>query len=97
MDAKDLINLTLDFYRYKINNDLCTMDEIESVADMLKRNLNIIGTAEDFADFCGTSESHVRQIIARNVSEKPKRRVYHNFIAFIKNAPSKLLKKKALK
>lgn len=94
MDAKELINLTLEFYRYKINNDLCTMEEIQSVADMLQRNLNIMGTAEDFAKFCDTSESHVRQIISRNVSDKPKRRVYYRFLPFIKNIPSKILKKR---
>lgn len=97
MDAKELVNLTLDFYRYKINNNLCTMEEIESVAEMLKKNLDIYGTAEDFAEFCGISQSHVRQIIARNVTDKPKRRVYYKFFSFIKNAPYKLLKKKALR
>lgn len=97
MDAKELINLTLEFYRYKINNDMCTMEEIQSVADMLQRNLNVIGTAEDFAKFCDTSESHVRQIISRKVIAKPKRRVYYRFWDFIANIPSKLLKKKDIK
>lgn len=97
MDAKELINLTLEFYRYKINNDLCTMEELQSVADMLQRNLNVIGTAEDFAKFCDTPESHVRQIISRKVIAKPKRRVYYRFWDFIANIPSKLLKKKDIK
>ena len=97
MDAKELVRMTLDFYKYKIENDLCTMEEIESVADMLKRNLNIVGTAEDFAKFCDTSESNVRSIISRKVSDKPKRRVYYNFIQFIRNVPEKLLRKKHLK
>lgn len=94
MDAKELINLTLEFYRYKINNDLCTMEEIQSVADMLQRNLNVIGTAEDFAKFCDISENHVHQIMSRKVIEKPKRRVYYRFIPFLKALPSKILKKK---
>lgn len=97
MDAKELINLTLEFYRYKINNDLCTMEEIQSVADMLQRNLNVIGTAEDFAKFCDIPENHVRQIISRKVIDKPKRRVYYKFFSFIKNIPEKILKKKQLK
>ena len=94
MDVKELINMTLDFYRYKIENNLCTMEELQSVADLLKRNLEIYGTAEDFAKFCDTSESHVRQIISRKVIDRPKRRVYYNFMKFIENIPDKLLKKK---
>lgn len=52
VDAKELINQTLDYYKYKINNDLCTMEEIESVSEMLQKNLNVIGTVEDFSKFC---------------------------------------------
>ena len=94
MDAKELIQLTLEFYKYKIDNNLCTMEELQSVADMLQRNINIMGTAEDFAKFCDTSESNVRSIINRHVVEKPKRRVYYPFLSFIKNISPKLLKKK---
>lgn len=70
------------------------MEEIQAVADMLQRNLNIMGTAEDFAKFCDTTEGNVRTILSRHVSEKPKRRVYYRFLPFIKNVSSKLLKKK---
>ena len=37
MDAKELINQTLDYYKYKINNDLCTMEEIQSVSEEIQR------------------------------------------------------------
>lgn len=94
VDAKELINQTLDYYKYKINNDLCTMEEIESVSEMLQKNLNVIGTVEDFSKFCEIPQSHVRTIISRRVFDKPKRRVYYRFLPFIKNVSPKLLKKK---
>lgn len=97
MDAKELINQTLDFYKYKINNDLCTMEEMRSVSEMLQKNINIIGTVEDFADFCDMPEQAVRNVISRKVPGKPKRRVYYKFLPFLKNIPANWLKKKELK
>lgn len=94
MDAKKLINQTLDFYKYKINNNLCTMEELESVAKVLSENLNVIGTVEDFAKFCNQSEGNVRHVINRRVIDKPKRRVYYRFLPFIKNVPTKWVKDK---
>ena len=94
VDAKELINQTLDYYKYKINNDLCTMEEIESVSEMLQKNLNVIGTVEDFSKFCEIPQSHVRNIISRKVLDKPKRRVYYRFFPFLKNIPPKVLKNK---
>ena len=89
--------MTLDFYKYKINNDSCTMEEIKSVSEMLQKNLNVVGTVQDFAEFCEIPESHVRNIISRKVLDKPKRRVYYRFLPFIKNIPANILKKKQLK
>lgn len=94
MDAKKLINQTLDFYKYKINNNLCTMEELESVAKVLSENLNVIGTVDDFAKFCNQSEGNVRHVINRKVLDKPKRRVYYRFLPFIKNVPTKWVKDK---
>ena len=94
MDAKDLIQQTLDYWRYKLDHNLCTMEEIDSIARMMENNLRITGTVEDFAKFCGKPEQAVRNVISRKVLDKPRRRVYYNFFPFLKNIPDKWLNKK---
>lgn len=96
MDEKELINITLDFYKYRVNSDSCTMEELRQTSEWLQRGMNVMGTVEDFAKFCDIPESHVRNIISRRVIEKPKRRVYYRFIPFIKSVSDKILKKKHL-
>ena len=94
MTAKELIQQMLDFYRYKLENDCCTMEELESISKMLQNNLEVIGTIEDFAKYCGKPEQYVRNVINRKVIDKPKRRVYYRFFPFIRNIPDKWLKDK---
>lgn len=94
MDAKTLIRQTLDYWRYKLDHDLCTMEELDSIARMMENNLRVMGTAEDFAKYCGKTEQAVRNVISRKVLDKPKRRVYYRFFPFIKNIPDKWLKDK---
>ena len=36
----------LDFFRYKVDNDLLTMEEVESLAKAIEENVKILGTAE---------------------------------------------------
>ncbi len=96
MDEKELLNMTLDFFKYKINSDSCTMEELRQASEMLQKGINVIGTVEDFSKFCDIPESHVRNIISRRVLDKPKRRVYYRFIPFIKSVSDKILKKKKL-
>lgn len=92
MDSKELLKQTLDFYKYKLENNLCTMEDLQSIADLIKKDLDIVGTVEDFAKFCNTSESNIRTIISRHIVEKPKRRVYYKFQSFIQSVSDKLLK-----
>ena len=94
MDAKNLIRQTLDYWRYKLDHDLCTMEELDSIARMMENSLRVMGTAEDFAKYCGKTEQAVRNVISRKVLDKPKRRVYYRFFPFIKNIPDKWLKDK---
>ena len=96
MDEKELINITLDFYKYKVNSDSCTMEELKQVSEWLQKGVNTIGTVEDFSKFLDIPESHVRNIISRRVLDKPKRRIYYRFIPFIKSVSDKILKKKQL-
>lgn len=88
--------MTLDFYKYKVNSDSCTMEELKQVSEWLQKGVNTIGTVEDFSKFLDIPESHVRNIISRRVLDKPKRRVYYRFIPFIKSVSDKILKKKQI-
>lgn len=87
MDAKKELLEILDYYRYKVDKNLCTPEEIESASKLLQENLDIYGTVEDFAKFYDVSETQVRSAINRKLIDKPKRRVYYRFLSFLKVAP----------
>ena len=90
MDAlKKYISEILGYIKYKVDNDLCTPEEIESVSRMVKENLELYGTIEDISNFYGVSEPLVRSTINRKLIDKPKRRVYYRFLSFMKIAPKK--------
>ena len=88
MDAKRYLSEILGYYKYRLDNNLCTMEEINSAAKAMEANLEIYGTADDFADYFGKSKDAVWGIIKRNVPEKPRRNVVlHSFRAFLKRVP----------
>ena len=90
MDAlKHNLSEIIGFIKYKVDNDLCTPEEIESVSRMAMENLELYGTIEDLAKFYDVPESKVRNTINRKMIEKPKRRVYYLFLSFMKIAPDK--------
>lgn len=90
MDAlKNNLSELIGYIKYKIDNDLCTPEEIESVSKMVIENLELYGTIEDMAKFYGVQESKVRNTINRKMLEKPKRRVYYRFLSFMKIVPEK--------
>lgn len=90
MDAlKKNISEILGYIKYKVDNDLCTPEEIESVSKMAQANLELYGTIEDLSKFYGVSEGNIRSTINRKLLDKPKRRVYYRFLSFMKVAPKK--------
>lgn len=90
MDAlKHNLSEIIGFIKYKVDNDLCTPEEIEAVSKMAMENLKLYGTIEDLAKFYDVPESKVRNTINRKMIEKPKRRVYYRFLSFMKIVPTK--------
>lgn len=90
MDAlKNNLSEIIGYIKYKVDNDLCTPEEIESVSKMAMENLKLYGTIEDLAKFYDVPESKVRNTINRKMIEKPKRRVYYRFLSFLKIVPKK--------
>ena len=93
MDAKQILSEMLAYYKYKVDNDLCTLAEIESAQKALAENLEIYGTIEDLARFYETSPGNVRATISRKLIAKPIRRVFYPFHKFLKIVPTKWRKK----
>jgi hypothetical protein len=93
MDANKLLSEILGFYKYKVDNNLCTMDEMNGAIKALENNMEIHGTISDFAKFYGVSESNVRASIARKMFAKPKRVLLYPFHKFIQIIPESWRKK----
>ena len=90
MDAlKNNLSEIIGYIKYKVDNNLCTPEEIESVSRMAMENLELYGTIEDMAKFYNVPESKVRNTINRKMIDKPKRRVYYRFLSFLKIVPEK--------
>lgn len=92
--GKRLLLEFLSFLKYKVDNDLLTMEEVDSIAKAIEDNIRVLGTADDFAAFYGQSKTNVSSVINRRMLEKPKRRVFYNFNAFRKMVPNKWLNHK---
>ena len=89
MDAKALLSEILAFYKYKVDNNLCTPAEIESASKVLQENMEMYGSIADFAKFYGESEGNVRSTINRKLLAKPIRKVLYPFHKLIKVVPER--------
>ena len=87
--GKHILSEFLSFLKYKVDNDLLTMEEVESMARAMEENMTVLGTAEDFARFYGQPRTNISSTIHRSMLEKPIRRVFYSFNAFRKIAPRK--------
>ena len=87
--AKKLIIEFLDFLKYKVENDLLSMEDIDSLVRAFKQDLKIVATIDDLATFYGKPNVNVRGLISRRMIQKPQRRVYYSFNAFSKIVPEK--------
>lgn len=77
----------LDYLRSQVAEDKCTMEEMQSIHDIMIKHINVDATIGDIADHYGQSRSNVRNAIARGYIGKPKRRVYYNLAEFVKRMP----------
>lgn len=94
LDAKTHLIEILDFYKYKLQNNLCTMDEINSATKVLEENMQMEGTIKDFANFYDVPEVTVRTTIFKKLLSKPKRVVLYPFHKFRQIVPDKWRKNK---
>lgn len=89
MDGKALLSEILAYYKYKVDNNLCTPAEIESASKVLQENMKMYGSISDLARFYGVTEQNVRTTINRKLVDKPIRRVLYPFHKFIRIVPDK--------
>lgn len=94
LNPKTYLAEILDYYKYKLENNLCTMEEMDSLAKTIQENMRIHGTISDFAKFYEQPESNIRATIARKLLAKPKRKVLYPFGQFAKIVPAKWRKAK---
>lgn len=92
--SSKVLSEILAFYKHKLDNNLCTMEEIESAIKVLEDNMVVYGSIKDFAEFYGTSESNVRTTISRKLLAKPKRKLLYPFHKFRQIVPEKWRKDK---
>ena len=86
---KSILLEFIDFLlRFKIENDLLIMEDVEALKNFFESSVTIRGTAEDFAKFYCKSQHDVRNVIHRRMIEKPIRRVYYSFGEFRKIVPT---------
>lgn len=93
MDAKEILSEILGYYKYKVDNNLCTMAEMESAKKALTENMEIYGTIDDFAKFYEVPKVNVRATISRKLIAKPIRKVFYPFHRFLRVVPEKWRKK----
>lgn len=87
--AAKILKDLFQFGIYKLDNNLCTPEELDCLADAAKNNLNLQASIPDLANFFGVSEQKVRNTINRKMIAKPTRRVTYPFQSFLRIAPEK--------
>ena len=93
MQGDKLLSEILGLYKYKVDNNLCTPEEIKNAEKVLMENMEVYGSIKDFAEFYGTSEGNVRSTINRKMFAKPVRKVMYPFQKFLKIVPERWRKK----
>ena len=63
--GKKFLSDFLGFLKYKVDNDLLTIDEVEQIVNVISRDIEIGGTSEDFAKYYHQSPVNVRCVIHR--------------------------------
>ena len=88
MIAKKILLEMLAYYEKKLNEDTCTMEEMNDAIRVLEENMELYGTIGDFSKFYGKSYDAVNGVIKRRMIAKPKKNVtLYKFSIFRKLIP----------
>lgn len=94
MNAKEILSEVLGMYKYKVDHNLCTLEEMEKAVRTMECDMDLDATISDIAKWFDKPEVNVRVSINRNIMPKPKRKVYYSFKHFLKIVPKTWLKTK---
>jgi len=75
MDTKQQLKELFEFGIYKLEHNLCTPSEIDSLAHLIEDGLEMDATITDLANFYGVSKDAVSSVIKRRMIQRPKRNV----------------------
>lgn len=86
---KETLSEFLGFLKYKVDNEILTLEEVQSIAMVVAENLRLSGTAQDFAGYFGQSLTNVRSVIKRHIPLTHERKVMYPFREFLTHIPKK--------
>ena len=87
---KQLILDVLTMFKYKVQNNECTPEELRCISEDVAQSLTVNGTIEDIANAFGQSKTNVKAVMSRNQFQKdnpPKTKKFYNIINFSKIIP----------
>lgn len=88
---KKIVLDLLDFFKYQVENDKCTTEELRNICDVAADKLEVSATIDDLAKHYNQSRSNVSNVLSRRAipdKYKPKRRIYYNFAFFQRIVPA---------
>ena len=92
--ADKILSEILGYYKYKVDNNLCTIEEMDSAVKAIEANAELGASIPDLARYFNKPESRIRATIARKLIDKPKRRTLYPFLKFLKIVPPSWLEDK---
>lgn len=79
----------LDFFKYKLENDKCTSEDMAEAFNIISSGVVCEATVKDIADFYGQSESNVRNVVFRKSTPRSRRVTMYNFIHLSRFVPDR--------
>lgn len=86
--VKNELILVLKFLLHQLETDSCNEEQIKSWHKLVSDNVKVDASISELADFYDQSESNVRNVINRRMTDKPKRKVMYDWFKFSKIIPS---------
>lgn len=93
MQGDNILSEILGYYKYKVDNNLCTQEEIKNAEKALMENMEVYGSIKDFAEYFDKPEVNIRVAINQKLIAKPKRVVLYPFHQLLKVVPDKWRKR----
>lgn len=94
--TKKILLEIIDFLKYKVTTDQCTLEELRKFADVAMNELDTMASTEEIADYYGQKLNNVHNVLKRRPipkDKKPKKKIYFSFNLFATLKPKSWNKK----